>query len=116
MVGQAAPAVPAGGAGGLSAGRLGTNAEEVAAILRSVLAQAAGDHVIVLLDLGSAGMALEIALDELTAAERALVAVSEGPLVEGSVAAAVAAAGGAGLAQALAAAGTALDLPKLPRA
>jgi len=68
MIAQAAPAVPAGGAGGLSGGRLGTNAEEVAAVLRAILGRTDGDDVLVLLDLGSAAMALEMALEELAPA------------------------------------------------
>jgi dihydroxyacetone kinase DhaKLM complex PTS-EIIA-like component DhaM len=115
MIAQAAPAVPAGGAGGLSGGRLGTNAEEVAAVLRAILGRADGDGVLVLLDLGSAAMAVEIALEELAPKERALVSVSEGPFVEGAVAAAVVAAHGGTSAAVRAAAESALDRPKLPR-
>jgi dihydroxyacetone kinase phosphotransfer subunit len=113
MLAQAAPGVPAGGAGGLSGGRLGTNADEVAAVLRTVLAQTGGDGVLVLLDLGSAGMAIEIALDDLAPDERARVSVSAAPFVEGAVLAAVTAAQGASLAEVRAAAESAIDLPKL---
>jgi dihydroxyacetone kinase DhaKLM complex PTS-EIIA-like component DhaM len=116
MVAQAAPDVPAGGAGGLSGGRLGTNAEEVATVLREILHSAAGDPVLVLLDLGSAAMALEIALEQLDDGDRARVAVSEGPVVEGAVAAAVVAAHGGTMAAVRAAADNALETPKLPRA
>src|SRR5688572_9385750 len=72
MVAQAAPAVPVAAAGGLSGGRLRTNALEVGDALRSVLA-VADDGVLALLDLGSAWLALEIALDELPAVDRARV-------------------------------------------
>lgn len=115
MVEQAAPAVPAGGAGGLSGGRLGTNAAQVVEVLASVLARSGGDGVLVLLDLGSAAMAVEIALEQLPDMDRARVNVSDGPLVEGAVAAAVVAAHGGTMAAVRAAAASALEMPKLPR-
>jgi PTS hybrid protein len=114
MVAQAAPGVPVDGAGGLSGGRLGTNAIEVGDALGRVLA-AAGDGVVVLLDLGSAWMALELALDGLDAGARARVRVSEGAFIEGAVLAAVAAAGGASLAEVARAADTAIEHPKRDR-
>ena len=49
-----------------------------------------------LLDLGSAALAVDIALDGLAAPDRALVRVTEAPFVEGAILAAVAAAGGRG--------------------
>ena len=61
-------------------------------------AASAGDGVVVLFDLGSAVLALEMALEELADVDRARIAVSDGPLVEGAVRAAVEAAGGAALA------------------
>jgi dihydroxyacetone kinase phosphotransfer subunit len=115
MVTQAAPGVPVDGAGGLSGGRLGTDGLEVANALRRVLAANGRDGVLVFLDLGSAAMAVDMALDELDPADRALVRMTEAPLVEGAVLAAVAAAGGAGLDTVTAAAERASTLPKLPR-
>jgi len=115
MVAQAAPGVPAEGAGGLSGGRLGTSAPQVEGALRRALGRAGAAGVVVFLDLGSAALALDIALDGLTATERALVRVTEAPFVEGAVLAAVAAAGGADLDGAVAAAERATDTPKLPR-
>jgi dihydroxyacetone kinase DhaKLM complex PTS-EIIA-like component DhaM len=112
MIAQAAPGVPVDGAGGLSGGRLGTNALEVGEALRRVLA-AAGDGVVVLLDLGSASMALDLALSQLDAASRARVRISEGPFVEGAVLAAVTASGGGSLEAVARAADTALDQSKL---
>src|SRR6186997_3151196 len=70
MVRQAAPGVPVETAGGLSGGRLGTSGPDVAGALRRALDAAAGDDVVVLLDLGSAALALDIALDDLDGAER----------------------------------------------
>jgi PTS hybrid protein len=115
MVMQAAPDVPVDGAGGLSGGRLGTNGLEVAGALRRVLEANGRDGILVLLDLGSASMAVDLALDELDRADRALVRVTEAPIVEGAVLAAVAAAGGAGVDAVAAAAERARTLPKLPR-
>jgi len=115
MVAQAAPAVPVAGAGGLGGGRLGTNGLEVAAALRSVLAETGTDGVLVLLDLGSAAMAAGVALDELDPPERALVRLADAPFLEGAVLAAVAAAGGAGIDGVEAAATAAWSMAKWPR-
>ncbi len=116
MVAQAAPNVPVVAAGGLSGGRLGTNGLEVGVALRSAIARAAGDGVLVLLDLGSAALALDIGLDALDQGERDMVRVTEAPFVEGAVLAAVAASAGAGLSAVVAAAERASAYPKLPRA
>lgn len=115
MVAQAAPGVPVDGAGGLSGGRLGTNGLEVVDALRRVLAASGRDGVLVLLDLGSAAMAVDLALDELDPADRALVRLTEAPFIEGAVLAAVTAAGGAGMDAVAAAAERASAMPKLPR-
>ena len=68
----------------------------------------------VLFDLGSAAMALEMALEDLAPDERLRVAVSDGPLVEGAVRAAVEAAGGATREQVRAAADAERAARKLP--
>ncbi len=115
MVRQAAPRVPVEGAGGLSGGRLGTSGIDVASALRRALDAAGGDSLIVLLDLGSAGLAIDIALDELGDNDRARVRVSEAPFVEGAVLAGVAIAGGASIDGVVAAAEAAARTPKLPR-
>ena len=115
MVRQAAPGVPVEGAGGLSGGRLGTSGPDVAAALRRALDASGGDAVVVLLDLGSAALALDIALDELDEATRARVRVTEAPFVEGAVIAGVAAAGGGDAGVVVAAAEGAMRMPKLPR-
>lgn len=115
MVAQAAPGVPVDGAGGLSGGRLGTNSLEVTEALRRVLAASGRDGILVLLDLGSASMAVDLAIDELDPADRALIRLTEAPFIEGAVLAAVAAAGGAGMDAVAAAAERARAMPKLPR-
>jgi PTS hybrid protein len=114
MVAQAAPAVPVLTAGGTSTGGLGTSSPGIAATLQAALRASHGDGVVVLFDLGSAVLALEVALEELEPADRARVAVSDGPLVEGAVRAAVEAAGGASLAQVCAVADRERATAKLP--
>jgi PTS hybrid protein len=87
MLAQAAPAVLVSVAGGTDGGALGTSAPMILAAVRGVLAEAP-DGAVVLLDLGSAALALEMALDDLVPADRARVRVSRGALVEGAVRAA----------------------------
>jgi PTS hybrid protein len=115
MVRQVAPRVPVEGAGGLSGGRLGTSGVDVAAALRRVIHASGRSGVVVFLDLGSAGLAVDIALDGLAATDLALVRVTEAPFVEGAILAAVAAAGGADLDAVATAANGAMALPKLSR-
>jgi len=114
MIAQTAPAVRAWRAGGTSGGALGTSAPAVEAAFRAALAADAGSGVLCLLDLGSAALAVELALEALEPAERARVAVTEAPLVEGAILAAVEAASGATLAAVRARAEAARDEPKLP--
>jgi len=113
MLAQAAPAVTVGLAGGTDGGALGTSAPMILEAVREALAEAP-DGAVVLLDLGSAALALEMALDDLSPADRARVRVSRGALVEGAVRAAVEAAGGGQLTAVL----TASEMPpgrdKLP--
>jgi dihydroxyacetone kinase phosphotransfer subunit len=89
--------VPGGGprievAAGLDATTLGTDAVAVAEAVR---AADDGDGVVVLMDLGSALLSAETALELLDADVRERVTLSAAPLVEGLVSAAIAAAGGA---------------------
>jgi phosphoenolpyruvate-protein phosphotransferase/dihydroxyacetone kinase phosphotransfer subunit len=81
-------------AGGIEEpGVLGTDAERVRAAIERAMS---ADGVLVLMDLGSALMSAEFAL-ELVESPAGPVRLSEAPLVEGTVAAAVAASGGATL-------------------
>ena len=98
-------------AGGTADGRLGTNADAVVEAIRAV---DSADGVLVLLDLGSAWLSVEMALEELSDAERARVCVSEAPLVEGAVLAAVQASVGAPLSDVAAAAAGAASMSKAP--
>jgi dihydroxyacetone kinase phosphotransfer subunit len=99
-------------AGGTEDGRLGTSAPNITAAIRSVLGD---DGVLVLLDLGSAALSLELALEDLSEPERGRVRISEAPLVEGAVMAAVQASIGASLDDVAAAAAGATGMVKLPR-
>ncbi|GAA1308480.1 HPr family phosphocarrier protein [Saccharothrix xinjiangensis] len=117
LAGQMAPSVAIVACGGDGAGGLGT---DYAAVVEALAAADSGDGVVVLFDLGSARMVAEMAVEERAGAEGAGAAgageaASEGavvgpvlvvdaPLVEGAVAAAVRAQGGASLAEVAAAA------------
>jgi dihydroxyacetone kinase DhaKLM complex PTS-EIIA-like component DhaM len=112
MVAQVAPAVAVEIAAGTGTGRLGTNAPAVGEALGRALA--CGDGVVVLLDHGSAFLAVDIALDALPASERARVRLSGGPLVEGAILAGIEAAAGGTLEAVGRAADEAWRIPKIP--
>lgn len=116
MVAQAAGSVPVALAGGTSTGALGTSAPAVRSAVRNALAASDGDGTVVLIDLGSAALAVEIALEELSPSDARRVRVSRGPIVEGAVLAAVESAAGATLDAVLAAADGAGGAPKMPGA
>jgi phosphocarrier protein FPr len=86
-------AVAVEAAGGIEDGSIGTDAERVRAAVESVRSP---DGVLVLMDLGSALMSAEMAT-EMTEPDGGPIKLSEAPLVEGAVAAAAAARGGASL-------------------
>jgi PTS hybrid protein len=98
-------------AGGMPDGSLGTDA---AAIMAAISAADSGAGVLVLVDLGSAVLATQTALELLGDDVAANVRLSGGPLVEGAVVAAVQASVGDDLAAVLAAAEEAASLPKIP--
>ena len=101
-------------AGGTEDGRLGTSAPRIASAIRQALDSGA-DEALVLLDLGSAALSLELALEELDPADRLRVRITEAPLVEGAILAAVQASIGSPIDQVIAAAEGAATLAKLPR-
>ena len=121
MVAQVAgPDVRVALAGGTDDGRLGTSAPRITAAIREALGSSdngstgtRSDGVLVLLDLGSAALSLELALEDLEPAERAAVRVSEGPLVEGAVLAAVQASVGASIDEVADAAASASTMTKM---
>ncbi|PYY42408.1 dihydroxyacetone kinase phosphoryl donor subunit DhaM [Curtobacterium sp. MCPF17_046] len=91
-------------AGGTDDGGIGTSFEAISAGIEEL---AAADAVVVLCDLGSAYLTTDTALDFLDEGLRARVHVSDAPLVEGTVAAAVAAQTGGDVTAVLDAASTA---------
>jgi len=101
-------------AGGTEDGRLGTSAPRIGEAIRDVLDRA--DDAVVLLDLGSAALSLELALEDLSDVDRQRVRISEAPLVEGAILAAVQASVGASVDDVVAAAESATTMAKLPRA
>lgn len=90
LAAQMAPNVMILAAGGTGDGRIGTSLEKVMAALDKA---AGGDGAVILADLGSAVMTAESALEFVDDPEKFLLA--DAPLVEGLVAASVAAQGGA---------------------
>jgi PTS hybrid protein len=110
----AGDSVPVATAGGTDDGRLGTSAPRIADAIRSTLA-AGATETLVLLDLGSAALSLELALEDLDDAQRGRVRISEAPLVEGTILAAVQASIGASIDDVVAAAESAASMQKLPR-
>jgi len=98
-------------AGGAADGSLGTSVDKVAQALAKAESQ---DGILVLVDLGSAGMAVEMALESLSEEQRARVQVSSAPLVEGAVVAAVEASIGRSLSEVAEAATNAQALNKFP--
>lgn len=108
LAAQMAPDVTIVPAGGLPGGGIGTDYDEVVAATQRA---DSGDGVVLLYDLGSAQMTAELAVESLVGGVDALVA--DGPLVEGAIAAAVAAQAGAdraGVAETAASAGLPEDL------
>ncbi|MFE9745431.1 dihydroxyacetone kinase phosphoryl donor subunit DhaM [Saccharothrix saharensis] len=97
VAGQMAPSVRIVPSGGDGSGGLGT---DYVAVGEAITQADSGSGVVILFDLGSAKMVADMAAEE---AEGSVVVV-DAPLVEGAVAAAVRAQGGAGLAEVAAAA------------
>jgi len=89
LAAQMAPSVAIVAAGGTDEGGIGTSFDRVQAAL--VQAES-GDGVVVLCDLGSAVLTAETAIDFSDAPER--IRIADAPIVEGAVAAAVAAEAG----------------------
>jgi len=84
----AGPEVSIVAVGGASDGSLGTDG---ARVLEALRAAAAGPGAVVLMDLGSSVLAVRAALAELGPEERERLAIADAPLVEGAIAAGVAA-------------------------
>lgn len=103
-------------AGGMAGDELGTSVDKITNALHEV---DGSDGILVLLDLGSAVMATEMAIESFLLAiasngeESPLIMVSSAPLVEGAVIAAVEASIGNSLQEVADAAATAYTLPKV---
>ena len=94
MAGQMAVGVRIHAAGGTDDGGIGTDALIAAAIA----AADEGDGVLLLVDLGSAVLSAQVAIDELVDEEiRGRVRIAEAPVVEGAVVAAIQASTGSSL-------------------
>lgn len=96
-------------AGGTDTGELGTSLDKV---LHALEAADTGDGALVLMDLGSATLIASMALEQLPEERRARVRLSDAPLVEGAVVAAVEASIGSDLAQVAATAKDAASMDK----
>jgi dihydroxyacetone kinase phosphotransfer subunit len=99
--------------GGAEDGSLGTNALAIAKAIESLSMEEGVDGVLVLMDLGSAVLSAETALEQLDEGLRDRVRMADAPFVEGAVAAAVEASLGSGLEAVLATAEAARKLGKL---
>lgn len=106
--------VPVFPAGGTEDGRLGTSFEKVERALRQALEK--GDSALILVDLGSAVMITQMAVESLTPDQQQRTRMTNAPLTEGTIAAVVAAAGGDELDAVQLAAEQALATPKIPEA
>ena len=111
---QVAPeGLPIAAVGGAEDGSLGTNALAIADAIESMAVTEGVEGVLVLMDLGSAVLSAETALEQLDEGLRDRVRMADAPFVEGAVAAAVEASLGSGLEAVLATAQAARKLGKL---
>ena len=106
----AGPHVSIVAAGGASDGTIGTDGARVLDAMRT---GAAGPGAVVLVDLGSSVLSVRAALGELSPEERKRIVVADAPLVEGAVAAGVAASTGCSCLEAARAAEEARSVAKL---
>lgn len=97
-------------AGGMADGGIGTDA---LMIRDAVIAADSGDGVVILVDLGSAVLSAQTAIELLGEEPGTVVEISDAPLVEGAVSAAVQASIGSSLNDVVAAAGEARNIMKL---
>ena len=105
--------VPIAAAGGLDEDTIGTNMERILEAINDVYQP---DGVLVLMDLGSAVLSTQMAVEMLSPEQQAKVLMSEAPIVEGAIAAAVEASIGSPLEKVDAAARGVVTTPKVPGA
>jgi phosphoenolpyruvate---glycerone phosphotransferase subunit DhaM len=95
LAGQMAPGVRIQAAGGADDGGIGTDATMIA---EAIAAADEGEGVLVLVDLGSAVLSAQLAIDEFVDEEtRGRARIAEAPVVEGAVVAAIQASTGSSL-------------------
>ena len=104
--------VPVFPAGGTDDGRIGTSFDKVMQALEQALEK--GDNALILVDLGSAVMVTQMAIEMLPPESQSRVQMTNAPLAEGAIAAVVEAAGGGDLEAVRRAAEQALATPKIP--
>lgn len=110
LAGQmAAPGQQLIAAGGMSDGGIGTDAFLIQAAIEKA---DSGDGVLVMVDLGSAVISAELAVEMLDEKYKEQVAIADAPILEGTIAAAVDASVGRPLASVLATAEGARELRK----
>ncbi len=99
-------------AGGTDDGGLGTSLGKV---LNALEVADSGDGILVLVDLGSAALVAEMALEQVSPRRQERIRISSAPLVEGAVMAAVQASIGSALDEVAATAEEAVHLDKLAK-
>lgn len=97
-------------AGGADDGSLGTS---IAKVINAIAKADSAEGVLVLIDLGSAALVAEMAIEQLPSARRTRIRLTNAPLVEGAVMAAVEASIGSTLDEVRATAEQAVRLDKL---
>lgn len=98
-------------AGGVDEETIGTNAERIHQAIREVFGP---DGVLILVDLGSALLSTQLAIEMLSPEQQPFVKLSNAPIVEGAIVAAVEASLGYSLSEVNAAAEAARDMEKIP--
>lgn len=73
-------------AGGTEDGSIGTDATK---IMEAIIEADSGDGVLVMVDLGSAIMSTEMAIDLIDEKKRDMIKIADAPIVEGSISAVV---------------------------
>lgn len=102
------PIIPAGG---MEDGGIGTSMLKIQEAIESAYSE---DGVLILMDLGSAVMTTQVYLEMLPEDKKSRIRLSNAPLVEGAIAAAVSSSLGDDLDKVQAAAENALSFPKIP--
>ena len=108
LAGLMAADAPMRAAGGMDDGGFGTSYDKIAAAIDEIYTD---DGVIILMDLGSAVMTTELVVEDMKDDDK-IVEMVDCPIVEGAIAASVAAAGGSSLEEVIAIAKDAKNVEK----